>query len=388
MSTNGTKVMGVVAPPQFIFTNKGNEEQEKLNRPNQTGEQFDRIEYPEEGGIYRHYFNRAYPAKGHPFKEAVDGIQMCKKLIVPTARFMKRHWALAGFFMVMPGFIKDRYVMSLMDTYLEPAVDGGIRPYQLEDKRYCKAAREINRAGRVAIAKQPERWRRYYLMILEFAVALIEWDNAYRFRIQDVLGELDKDAFDRDPAGELGRLIQLESQRERAWYDDRDRAHMVGAALRMAMRFNRHVERLARAFVREVELSKVRLDEADEYYCYMRPDYDIHGWGAELKQEKWQQIQNKYIAENTDRIKKGAERSVQVGTTGLLLSKLYENGGLPIILFYTIEEGGKTIMRMTETGVSTANPHLKDSALKILGDEINKNKKKDEPKSGLTLATA
>src|SRR3990167_6672946 len=187
-----------IDPPLDVFEKKSAETQ-KGQETASSGEILESVIYPDDGGMLVNYYDRAYPLKGHPWKPAVDGLLGVKKYIVSTVHFIKKHYILTSLFFLLPPPVRDYYIRSVLDSYLRYVIDGMLRPYFLEEKRLCTSAREIRRASYKVLEKVSEKWKQYAEMGIIFVVNLFQWDNAYRYRGQDVFGELDKNLFIKNP---------------------------------------------------------------------------------------------------------------------------------------------------------------------------------------------
>ena len=330
------------------------------------GEYFDRMEYPEEGDMLVHYFDHPYPFKGQPYPQAVDAIQAPKKLMMGTARFARRHFILAGLFLVLPGFITDRYIISLSEFYLESYVGGMLRPHRLAPKRYCRSAREVARAGAVVIQRVSDKWRKLVQAVIDIIVAVFQWDNAWRFRGQDAAGELNKESFYKNPSKEIARLMKIEVQRERGWHEDKGRALLAGQALRFVMFFRPSVKKFLVDFIKELNLDEVKLDEADDYHNLCRPDYDVHGWPIELRQKKYLKAIQEYREAYPERLQKGVDRIEQVRMLTAIQHHIMKQDGFPLMVFFAVPEGEKTRVNVAETELLRKYPKLRDSCIELV----------------------
>lgn len=356
------------------------------------GEYFDRMEYPyeiikKESGMYAYYFDHPYPTKGQPYPGAVDVLQAAKKFLFGIASFLERHYLLAVFLYLLPGFVKRYYLKSFFEIFVDRYVMAALKPHFLKEGRYSRFPREFLRAGKVAIEKMRKAsklLKQYSESFLFMLVEIFEYDNAHRYRAQDSLGEVNKEAFMKDPSAEVARIVRLNKERERGYVYYKTRYNTVENVLRLAFMFNPDLKQLLKDFIEELDLDRVKMDEADIYHNLLRPDYDICGWPIELRQKKYIEIHNKYVSENPGRIAEGRRRRERLESSAQLLKSIEKDNATPFLLFFwqpVSEENPKDgIVKMLETKFSMNIPALKEGCMKILAGLINPPKKEEEKK--------
>ncbi|MGK3946016.1 hypothetical protein ABK046_47675, partial [Streptomyces caeruleatus] len=80
---------------------------------------------------------------------------------------------------------------------------------------------------------------------------MIDYDNAYRYRLGDIFGETTKIALMKDPVREVKRLLSIIQRRERASADIRLKYGFVATGLSIAMVHPR-IRKAFRAAVSEI----------------------------------------------------------------------------------------------------------------------------------------
>lgn len=378
----------VSKPPAELFQHHSLELQESDFDAIQ-GELFDRMEYPFEvirkpNGIYAHYYDHPYPTKGQPYPGAVDVLHAAKKLLMGIARFCERHYFLTVFFYLLPGFVKRYYLASLLEIFVESYVIAALKPNFLTDDRRSKFPRELLRAGKVAIGKvknSSKLLKRVLESFLVMVVEIMEYDNAHRYRGQDGLGSINKEVFMRDPSSEIARIAQLNKERERGYVSRQTRYDALTRPLRLALMFNPTLKQFLKDFVAELDLEKVKLDEADIYHNLIRPDYDICGWPIEVRQKKYLEIINKYTRENQVRILEGRQKRERMEASAQMLKTIEAEKGTPFLLFFFQPNSGDGggMVKMLETKLSVDRPKLKEACRTVLegkgktADEMEKD---------------
>lgn len=118
-----------------------------------------KIDYLDEGGMLTHFPNAKKPFPGLPLRENLERVKIIKAM-----------------FPIVLSTIYKQLKPHLPDT-----------PHY-----YSRAVREIYRLFTLAMERDlpgmKERWR----MIREIVCFFLEYDDAYRFRVQDILSELNK----------------------------------------------------------------------------------------------------------------------------------------------------------------------------------------------------
>ena len=357
----------VSKPPLEVFE-EGHSvfQQDNMYEGATPGELFDRTDYPEEGDMLTYYYEHAFPMKGEPYPTAVDAIQAPKKLIMATFQFARRHFLLFGFFLLLPNFITRRYVKSLLEFYLNNYVSAVISPNFLAPKRWCRSVREILRAGKKVVEDYSGTLKEYLMPGLKAFASTLQWDNAHRYRFQDVAGEVNKEAFMQTPSKEIQRLVMIQVSRERGWYGEKARYFVVGWVLRMVLLLKPSVKKFLKEFVQELNLDEVKLDEGDEYHNLLRPDYDVHGWPIEHRQKRYLKIYDEYVKANPTRIQEGKNRKEQGMAFANMKMHLEQEPGIPFMLFIVMPGDKQSTVKMVETKLSLEHPQLKESCVKIL----------------------
>jgi len=114
------------------------------------------VSFPESGGSFTNIHGEKFPFPGYPDKDVVLDISKYKRM-VPAAI--------------------DAYVWFFAQHALKP-------------ERYCRVVREIYRlftlmSDREMEPKNKDRW----LKVRDMVCVVLEFDNAYRFRLQDIIKE-------------------------------------------------------------------------------------------------------------------------------------------------------------------------------------------------------
>ncbi len=286
-----------------------------VNPPSPFGDQkklklhfIEKVEHPPEGGFlsYRRY--QKFPFKGTVFPEGLMMVNVPKRLLRDGARIAAKTWWLWGWWLLIP-YVR-RYVLWLFAHEYATYSFHFINRYYVKPDWCCTCVREFYRVSQNIFwddrLSERERWSIYKILL---ALGLfLEFDDSYRYRFQDMMGALDKQAFLKSPSKEISRLFAvLKARGQTEIGDDSVATRLQGLVwlARVGFLLFPAFKRKAIQFVREADLKKLALDEGDYYHCMVRPDYNYRGvpFGVRLKErqdidgENWaKQIDNTYTA--------------------------------------------------------------------------------------------
>lgn len=230
-----------------------------------------KVEFPKEGGVLTHMSNHEYPYKGFPYFEFVEKIDLIKKISRGT---------LSGLYHSIKGRNKLRLLLMLPLVFIaKDLIETSVRTfYRLIERfrikriRYCDAIRELYRVFDNPRANEDLRTLDLRLMLKDIVCTVLEFDNAYRYRFQDVIQELDKKAIKANTVKELLRLLDIMSDRENS-QEVRDTWRLVKMGVRFYLRFDRKMLRMIGDILSDLDLSKTQLSIEDKHFAGMRKDY-------------------------------------------------------------------------------------------------------------------
>lgn len=275
---------------------------------------YEKTEYPPEGGIYVYYKGKPFPVKGFPFPEAVyanDNLKRVTRFLITIVSGKQMILPILTF-AILPWKWKLKKIEHIMDEYTRIAIWQQNQSYLLPE-RYCYAAKEIGgfvyefciglgvqkhlcnaefwKQDRVtaepvwATIKNPPAG---FVWAFARAIATIfEYDDAYRYRVQDIGSAVNKEEIIRHPRKELLRLLAI--------YSKREKSH----ASEMVKKFSSIVSlllmhpKIKKAFieaVKTVDFSRLGLDNADRYNVLVRDDYDFIGYSFRDRARMYSEI--------------------------------------------------------------------------------------------------
>lgn len=123
--------------------------------------------------------------------------------------------------------------------------------------------------------------------------AFIEYDNAYRFRIQDFYTEINKENFAKNPKKELLRIVKVCKSRERETLSEFYK--ILSFSIRGMFLFM--PKSLKAVFVETtvhvLDKKLLHIDEIDWYNMLDRSDYDFRGVPLEQRYEQYKKLHKK-----------------------------------------------------------------------------------------------
>jgi len=229
----------------------------------------EKVEFPEKGGVLTYMGGHAHPYKGFPFFEFVDKIDTIKKVQKATLSslfhsFKGRRLSLIGLLFV-PWLFKELARAYIYTFYRI------IERFRVKTLRYSDAIRELHRACSIQFEETAEE-RELRYMIRDLVCMVLEFDNAYRFRFQDVIVELDKAALRKNPGKELTRLLTLMQSRETT-QEVKDTWTLVRYFLPWYIRLNSSLKKAIVGVLSELDLETVKLSAEDTHFAKERKDY-------------------------------------------------------------------------------------------------------------------
>lgn len=242
------------------------------------------IDLPEEGGFYVHYRHQKFPRKGVIVPDALIAVGEVKKVVLNASKlFAKLWWTMP--ILVIPRVRKYAFWQA-SDKYVEIS-DFILRRFYLQPKMFSPVTRELFRVVYKLFSPLKLTERQHWIigrMWTSFGM-FIEFDDSYRYIFQDIIKELDKKSFNKNPAKEIVRLYKILLERDVGFSGTKEEhgeamnSRFSGAlyGIRLALLFSPKVRRMMKKFVNELDIDKMKLDEGDWYQCLIRANYNFGG---------------------------------------------------------------------------------------------------------------
>lgn len=230
-----------------------------------------RVEFPEEGGMLTYMEGQEYPYRGFPYYDFVDRIDIFKK----TGRAF-----ISGFYHKIKKGGKLRLVTLVPAIWIfRDFFSVGIYVfYRLIDRfklktiRYCRALQEIYRVFSLPRQGENEETTEFRLMLRDLTCMFLEFDNAYRFRVQDIIEELNQINIVKNPRKELCRLLDIMSSRELT-QEVKDSWTLMKMFVKYYLLLDRRLLKIIVDVLSRLDVERVKLTIEDKSYCRPRKDF-------------------------------------------------------------------------------------------------------------------
>ena len=230
----------------------------------------ERVDAPDEGGVLTYLTGEGEPYRGFPFFEMVEKIDTMKKMVRGALSSMfhsmkKRPKVLLLGIVFVPWLIEDLAKATLYALYRI------VLRFKIKPKYYSQPMRELFRAFSVRGNSTDEEFE-FTSQVRDLLCMVMEMDNAYRFRFQDVIVHLDKVALRKNPGKEVSRLLSILQSRE-VGQDVKDTWTLLKTFLPPVLMVNGTMRKLIVNVLCELNMDEVKLSVEDKWYACARKDY-------------------------------------------------------------------------------------------------------------------
>lgn len=232
------------------------------------------IEYPATGGILIHIQGAPYPKKGFPFPEAIYAINLAKKFFVSLLKILTipemLGWTIA---VVLPFKRKVKILNHVIATYARLA-QGSISPFVMKSEYMTKCANECELFVykfliTIGIDDAPAK------ALANVVGTIVEYDDAYRFRLEDIMLETTKEKLISNPRKEIKRLLELLHERDSS-FSVKEKASKLYRVVNLIL-LSRKFRSAFKFAILSTNLTHLQPDEGDKYWMSIREDYDYFG---------------------------------------------------------------------------------------------------------------
>lgn len=250
-----------------------------------------KIEIEELQGIKVYYKDIPFPRKGFPTPEAVSAVNVIKRLFIESVKTfsMKQFifsWFISCFTYTTDVTITNRkrriakrmWTIEKMLSSFNRIAYGVISQYIIKPHLMTPCPAELqgiiySMLTRLGISKDVAK-----IFASTFGT-LIEYDSAYRYRIEDIFSETTKEKLSTNPYKEFKRLMLIYSERE---LDPTVKAKVKRLTKLITIPLLIPKVKLSiQKALEHCEFERLQLDEIDKYWCFMRHDYNYCGLSKE-----------------------------------------------------------------------------------------------------------
>ena len=241
---------------------------------------------PEEGGTFMKIYGCPVIAKGHAKKEIVYGIQLAKAILSSIPReIIGKSWLNMAFLGFKFLFARDQLLKELYFVFHQ--IDQKVlKHYDIPEKEYNVFAKELKRAVDKAIEGENNQWGKLIEKAVKFLRLFLEIDNGYRNRVQDALGEIREGSL-----SEFWRIYGILESRELGIT-----AHwkFIKLVLKAAFLLSPTLRRITIKFLENLDVSKIKMDKADWYFCLNFKSYNFGGLTHEDRLKERSKLNKEY----------------------------------------------------------------------------------------------
>ena len=228
----------------------------------------EKIEYNDKG-IFQYLKGAEYPQKGFPEGSAIFAVNVAKRLLIA---FLSLKYAMLPTVSNLEKILRRYNEISLKI----------ISPYILKPVFLTPLAREFGMFTTQFL---------YNIGVSEsvavdtgkIVACMFEYDNAYRFRLQDLFTSTTKRKMMSKPYKEICYLLKIQKER------DSIGVHEKFKLIKPLIFFVLLVPKFRKAYKQSLSIldfKQLQFDEIDEYWVSMRTDYDYYGEDAETRSQR------------------------------------------------------------------------------------------------------
>jgi len=266
----------IVLPPRELFKNQKSRLTDKIGGSDYHYD-LERAEVISGKGSRLFFKGMKFPVKGFPYKEATFVCNIVKRQTMMVAL------SLANKNILLPSigflFTPFKRKVNLIENFLihyNRNADYLLHDVFLEEKYMIETSAEIrkfirNFLNQLGIKSDITE------KTAEIFSTLIEYDDAYRYRFEDLLSETSREDMIRQPAKEIKKIIKLHAEREIV------SSHIISpkfksfAYIFSFMMWNRKVRKAFNFALKQSYFKNFQLDGADIYHTLLRTDYNAQG---------------------------------------------------------------------------------------------------------------
>lgn len=237
----------------------------------------EKVEFPESGGILTYMQGQEYPYKGFPMGEFVEKNDAMKKLSkgilsgifhqcfkVEDGKIrLKNPWKLLFCIFAFKSIVRTE--IYTFHRFIER--------YSIKPHRYSDAMRELYRVGSIPLKNEIESMKELREKLRDILCMHLEFDNAYRYRFQDIAEVHDSVKFQKNSIKEILRCFTVMQDRE-VKQEIKD-SWTLTKMLVNYLRFDKELRSIIANMIKNLNIEKIKLSVEDKAYCEPREDYQF-----------------------------------------------------------------------------------------------------------------
>jgi hypothetical protein len=271
-------------PPKEIFKYRESLA-EGILRETPVAYEIDRFEIEQGKGIQVYYKDIPVPRKGYPTPEAVAAVNTIKRLFMSIVKLMVLpEFMIAWFINIFSPFkvkTKDQWGkiikvgrIQFLITSFNRISYGHLSHHMIQPGFMTPLASELQGIIFTFLARMgiEQGIARQFAIIFG---TIIQYDNAYLLRIQDLFTSSSKEALIENPYKESKRLFKIFMDREQMWIV-KDKFRFLFKLISLPLLLPK-VKNAFKSAMRTCDYDRLKFDENDRWWAYLREDYNFDG---------------------------------------------------------------------------------------------------------------
>jgi hypothetical protein len=213
------------------------------------------LEYVPYQGIILHIQGATYPKKGFPMPESVAAINIIKTILLQATKFP----------LTLLLVNKNKLLTTFNQVF-----DRTFSPYKLSPEYLCPTAYNFHKVVS------------NFLLELGYDITLsvsfsynlahvLEYDDAYRYRLQDILSETTHEALTTNTNQEIKRLVSILEQRTPKGNDVANKIKRLLTPIQLLLLIPHYRKAFKKALTHTI-LKGMQYDPADKYWAQLKGD--------------------------------------------------------------------------------------------------------------------
>lgn len=277
-------------------------------------------------GIFCKWYGCSYLFKGYPDKNVIEGLGLAKAMISAIPRELVAKNIPIALGVVFNFLFRRKKFVHLCHVWFSTIYVNEIYKLGMKPEKYGKPVKELRRVAYLDL-KEKEGWGLLHgdfravtgeetdeliANVVEFISVFLELDSAYRFRVQDALGNISKANLEKDVVKEIARIFSLMISRENT-ENVRQKIVHLSRLIKLFLTLSPKVRAWTKSFLLQLDVEKVKLDESDWYFCLRRNNYNFGGLAVEerLKEKERIDIEKGHVMLKFTQSPQGLEINVQ-----------------------------------------------------------------------------
>jgi len=265
------------------------------------------IEYTKDKGTLLHYHELLFPQKGFPYVEVIWAMNLVKKNVLGKIRILAGAVPIMWPILFVGKKRRVRFFESVLEAIANQA-DYAFDEFYIKPELYCPAASTSAEWTFVFLVNMGVH-RELSGRIAQVVAMIMEYDNAYRYRVQDIVGETSAEALKVNPRKEIRMMIETLGKREPC-IENTYKFALLARIISLLL----FIPSIKRAFITSIpNIELIKQDEADKYHCLFRSDYDYQGLPFEVR---WKMLEEMHGGSVPKPVQVGGQpKSAPVETT-------------------------------------------------------------------------